>query len=428
MRISGFSSLPFITHVLEADLRIVALIAAIFLYAFLGVPTPDAVSWVEIAVGGLIVCAIGVAGFRQVLGGVYGSARWFVLGQVFLLYGVCAGLIGGLLSGAALGAVLRDLIPFGFMFLPLFFIRLYERDVFRHVLTCLFIVLGCVFSVRTGAFLLGYDFYFGYEALSYLANSPAVLFAALFLCGVGLQRLAQEVSTRSVVIAVVCLTACCIVLIPVVMTAQRASMLAVVVYVVLIFGFMVLCAPRRMMVVGSVVAAIAFVFFDAVISSVLGDAVARIEEKSAMVGDNKRIEDVIAVWDTISGHPLSLLFGNGWGASFASPAVMDIEVYFTHSLLSSMLLKIGVVGLLLCAGYIGALFFALLRMVKAEPVMVLAIVAPLLIDVFLYAAFKSLDFGLLLAMIPVVVLAKGRAEELHPRAPYCMKKHKGESI
>lgn len=55
MRISGFSSLPFITHVLEADLRIVALIAAIFLYAFLGVPTPDAVSWVEIAVGGLIV-------------------------------------------------------------------------------------------------------------------------------------------------------------------------------------------------------------------------------------------------------------------------------------------------------------------------------------------------------------------------------------
>jgi hypothetical protein len=422
MRISGFSSLPFITHVLEADLKIVALVVAVFLYAFFGMPTPDAVSWVEIAVGGLIVCVIGVAGFRHVLGCLHGSVRWFVLGQVFLLYGVCAGLIGGLLSGSALGAVLRDLIPFGFMFLPLFFIRLYEREVFGRVLTCLFIVLGCVFSVRTGAFLLGYDFYFGYAALSYLANSPAVLFAALFLCGLGLQRLAREVSACSLVIAVVCLTACFIVLIPVVMTAQRASMLAVVVYTVLIFGFMVLRAPRRMMVVGSVVAAIAFVFFDAVISSVLGDAVARIEEKSALVGDNKRIEDVIAVWDTISVHPLSLLFGNGWGASFTSPAVMDVEVYFTHSLLSSMLLKIGVVGLLLCAGYIGALFFALLRMVKAEPVMVLAIVAPLLIDVFLYAAFKSLDFGLLLAMIPVVVLAKGAAEELHLRAPYCMKK------
>jgi len=53
---------------------------------------------------------------------------------------------------------------------------------------------------------------------------------------------------------------------------------------------------------------------------------------------------------------------------------------------------------------LGALGVALFRHVFEKPVLVLAVLGPVLIDVFLYASFKSLDFGLLLLMIPAVIL------------------------
>jgi len=106
-----------------------------------------------------------------------------------------------------------------------------------------------------------------------------------------------------------------------------------------------------------------------------------------------------AVWAEVSAHPISLLIGKGWGATFSSPAVADIEVNFTHGLLSSLLLKTGLIGLGLGLVYLGALGRGWLNMFKTHPVIVVALGGPILIDVFLYASFKSLDFGLMLLLL-----------------------------
>jgi hypothetical protein len=134
--------------------------------------------------------------------------------------------------------------------------------------------------------------------------------------------------------------------------------------------------------------------------------------KTQIVGANMRVQEWQAVWAEISGSPLSVTFGQGWGARFASPAVADINVNFTHGLLSSLLLKTGVFGMLLGAAYIMTLLGRLKPYLKTHIVVVFAIAAPIAIDVFLYASFKSLDFGLVLALIPALLYAKGETSPM----------------
>ena len=113
---------------------------------------------------------------------------------------------------------------------------------------------------------------------------------------------------------------------------------------------------------------------------------------------NMRSAEWASVWAEVSAHPINLLSGKGWGATFSSPAVADIDVNFTHGLLSSLLLKTGLIGLVLGVVYLGMLGRSGLKMFKMCPVIIIALGSPILIDVFLYASFKSLDFGLLLLL------------------------------
>jgi len=408
-------------RILRADLRIVAMIAAIFIYAILGSPTPDALSWVEALVGAFLLLVIGIDGIARVLRFVDFRDIWFQAGQIFMVYGLAVGLLGAVISGVQIGAIMRDVLPFGFLFLPLFFIGFYQRGRFERIYMVCFITLGLVFSVRAASPALGFPILVGYEALYYLGNSPAVLFAALFLFGCGVRILSRGINVRNLSFAVLCFTGCVVAVLPIIMTVQRASMAAIVVYMGLAFGILLMRNPKRMVVIGLVIGGLAALIF----GDVIDHAYQTISLKSELVGANMRYEEWAAVWGEISSHPLTLLFGQGWGASFSSPAVADIDVSYTHSLLSSMLLKVGLVGFVLCAGYIGALFYTLLRHFRGREIIVMAIVAPLLIDVFLYAAYKSLDFGLLLGLIPMVICRNFEATGIASKRCVMYEKGKG---
>ena len=49
--------------------------------------------------------------------------------------------------------------------------------------------------------------------------------------------------------------------------------------------------------------------------------------------------------------------------------------------------------------YLFALFKKVWGLILTQPALALALTAPFLIDVFLYASYKSLDFGMLLLLI-----------------------------
>jgi len=126
---------------------------------------------------------------------------------------------------------------------------------------------------------------------------------------------------------------------------------------------------------------------------------AALAHKNMLVGVNMRGQELQAVIAAFDGAWAAVLFGKGWGAAFSSPAVGGVSVNFTHSLLSAMWLKTGLIGLVLSVFYLGALAAGLWRLLGRFPVLALALAGPLLINILFYASYKSLDFGLLLLLI-----------------------------
>ena len=112
-----------------------------------------------------------------------------------------------------------------------------------------------------------------------------------------------------------------------------------------------------------------------------------------------RVQELQAVWEAISSSWFTVAFGQGWGSSFASPAVGGLQVTFTHSLLTYVLFKMGVIGLFLTLIYLFFVFEKLLRLYFIDPVKGNAMLWPLIIPILLYASHKSFDFGMLLTLI-----------------------------
>ena len=55
----------------------------------------------------------------------------------------------------------------------------------------------------------------------------------------------------------------------------------------------------------------------------------------------------------------------------------------------------------LALAYLFRLGSIILELLFYRPVIALALAGPFLIDIFLYASFKSLDFGLVLLLVPL---------------------------
>lgn len=139
--------------------------------------------------------------------------------------------------------------------------------------------------------------------------------------------------------------------------------------------------------------------FLALFPTVLGQLSEMVIGKTQLVGFNRRFEEWQAVWDVISADLATLCFGIGWGNGFASPAVAEIYVTYTHSLLSFILLKTGVIGFILAVAYVATIFDAVIKIYIQNGYRALAYFWPFIIPIFFYASYKSFDFGLLLTLI-----------------------------
>ncbi|MEZ5814475.1 MAG: hypothetical protein R3E13_07160 [Alphaproteobacteria bacterium] len=294
-------------------------------------------------------------------------------------------LIGGVIGGNGPGFIIRDVIPFLFLFLPLFIV-VHNRA----LILCGVLAVGVLFGLRAG---FDVSFLGGGDKLFYLANMPSVFFAAVFFAGAAVSGFAERFNVRAVLKALVFVGLAGVCLLPILETQQRASVGVFVLSMAAVFGVYLWRHPRRVVfVLGVLVLALVLVLPE------LRGVFEALGRKSELVGMNMRAEEWRAVWAEISAHPFSLLVGKGWGATFSSPAVAGIEVNFTHGLVSSLLLKTGLVGAGMGLFYIGALGRGLLNSWREHLVLIVALAGAILIDVFLYASFKSLDFGLMLLL------------------------------
>ena len=132
------------------DYRAICLFAACLIYGIFGSPTPNVIGWPEVVVGGLLALSIGIGRARDAL--LYPATRrfWKSSGHLFLLYGLSVPLCVAVMNGHSLSAVIRDVFPFLFLFLPLFLLPLIRaRPYYFRSTLCAILLIGLLFSLRS---------------------------------------------------------------------------------------------------------------------------------------------------------------------------------------------------------------------------------------------------------------------------------------
>lgn len=383
-----------------SQLRHAALCLALAIYAIAGTPTPEQFSSVEITLAVLLTLSVGIEAALRPFGVGRALPPPLIAGQTLLLYGLFIPVIGGVLNGNTPILILRDIIPFLFFLLPLFCADHVQTLEKRKMLLGAALFIGIAFSVRDGArFLSDFGAHpifqpLAADPLSYLANAPTVLLGALFLTGTAGRIFLESTRLRDLLRSIGLLLLALVPFGVMALSLQRASIGMSAMIFVLWIGGAVLYKPARslrLVVPGALVIAL----FGPFLSGLLE----QLSAKTSAVGFNNRFEEIRAIWTIISGNPLTLLFGTGWGGSFSSPAVGGMNVNFAHSLPAAMLLKTGLAGCFLMIFYLGSFFRPWLNGLRTAPVLALSLAAPLLIDSLLYAAYKSLDFGIILLLV-----------------------------
>lgn len=364
-----------------------AILGAILLYAFTGSPTPNQPGFSEIFIATILLLT-STGGFLNL----HYVKTFNPTGLLFIAYGLSIPLLIAIISGNHAHLILRDIIPFLFLCLPLFFAPFLKHAEFLKYLTFGLLSLGLLFSARSLIDMMGLHFWLGNntDELFYFANSPAVLFSALHLTamgGVWLSRGKIVTGTGSII-------ASALPLFVMAASMQRASLALYALSIIILLGGYFIKSPKRAapLLILTIMAGIA-------VWPLLNEIALMLGQKTELVGMNKRLAEIAVIWNEITIDPLHALFGLGWGGTFISPATDGDRVNFAHGLLSGMLLKTGLIGLSVTIAYLWTFLQKGWKIRNDQHILFFALGCPIAIDVLFYGAYKSLDFGLMLVLL-----------------------------
>jgi len=382
------------------------LFAAIVLYAVAGSPTPDNPGMVEAVLGFFLILAVGTS----LRGGIdLRLSRNFFLKslQVLFLCGLILPTLSGVYFGNDTGLILRDILAFSFLGLPLFLSEKLGQDERTTKILCgLLIFCGLAFALRT--LIPAFNIWIPQGELLYLSNSPLALFAAVFSAGCVWKGL-EDLTRPALIRAAGGLAALALLLAAMLLDVQRATIGAVILTFIILSLFSLIRSPRK-----ALVPLAALIILGAVIYPLLHDTLQVMAQKTSMVGLNMRTQEALAVFNALSAVPETFFIGRGWGSVFSSPAVGGLDANYTHSLLTTMALKGGMILFAFSLLMVLAALYQIFLIFQRDRVQGLALFWPLIIPVFLYASHKSLDFGLLLLMIGVWSV---QGQTLHHTSP-----------
>ena len=366
--------------------------AACAVYGLSGSPTPGDLGFVEIMVAAFLLIAVHPA---SAIESIIKPNRtlWAMAGQALFFYGLTIPFLSGLVRGNDFSLIIRDIIPFCFLLLPLL-MQGWRPDL--PIISGTVAFIGVAFGLRVVWPVISVHGNFigvGYDPL-YLSIAPTISFAAVLCGGAAGWMLYRGLSFRSIIMAGI-LAACA--LLPIaamVVTLQRAGLGLTVMALMALLALGLIRQPARAAAPLLIVVVVALYFIP-----VVGNITESLTHKHILVGNNNRFQEASVVFDSVSASPASVIFGKGWGTTLADPAVGGVVVNYTHNIFTTYLLKTGLMGLLLLVMYLYGLCRPILNLIRIAPLPALALGVPLVIDLTLYASFKSLDFGLILLLV-----------------------------
>jgi len=394
------------SNILTLPVQALGLFCAVILYGLFGSPTPDHPGWPELVIGVLLLVSTGMGSINRLRAFRRGENAFLLSLHILFFVGLIVPTVTGALRGNDTNLMLRDVLAFLFLCLPLFILHPFERDErAEKLLPWVLVFAGLMFAIRT--LLPAFNIWIADGELLYLSNSPLVLFAALYLTAM-LWGLYTNLTLRKFLISLIPLAVIAVILAAMLLDVQRATVAAIAVTLAAFWLTTLTKTPRRV-----IIPTILAIALGSAIYPWLTDTAGAIYKKTSEVGLNSRVQELQAVIHTVTADPVLFFFGTGWGGAFADPAVGLLDVNYTHSLLTTMFLKGGVVLLTLAVFVCLTGLKQIVLIFQQDSRRALTVFWPFIIPIFLYASHKSLDFGLLLLLIGVW---SNRPERLRPPA------------
>ncbi len=392
---------------MKTELKTFLLSATLIIYAFFSSSTPDNIGIAEIAMGGLLIFFVGLRGVIEPAGGFLFIRKKEVPNYIYFVFQLLFYILtiyGLIFNHNTLDNYVRDIIPFIYLFLPLFFLpnMRAQPDYWLHLLVYLISLVGVSYSIRfflidpETVYRIGRTVVFG--DLNYFPMDPAVIFTATFLLTIGIHKIVNG-SLISGSLHLVGGTIAYMSIIAILARAQIALVLiAILINLFLLFGRRMLFSSLIFMIVVGGVGYFGRDFF--------ADVYGLIMQKFISVGLSSRDLEVMAVIDNGLGSNWTFFFGEGWGGLIANPITGYFQTRFVHNFLAYSFFKGGIIGLLLIVVYVFwfiRIYIESLNLLTIASHMTTGIMLAsfnvIIINIIFEGGYKMFSFGLILCAL-----------------------------
>lgn len=380
------------------SMQLPLLMAIVTLYSF-SFAWPKTVGPLEMVIGVLLIGWL----FRAVQNLIYFNKPMVSL--IFFTLLIVPSVIGIFYSDNAIASVMRDVIPYFYITMPLIFLaEPVHEQILKKILKYLPLFLsftGMIFAIREFSYN---DFTALITTSTYLMQSPVVLFTAIFCSLYTIEYFLKQQYRYALMYSIPGLVTVAIVYFTVLRAPIALWLLSIVFYMVI----KKLIWRNVIYIVLGVITIL--VFFEIISYGAIAlkatnygtTSANRFLIKQQEHGANGKIEELILAKELIlhNKNTREALLGKGFGGKWYSPAVGG-KVGFTHSLLTYMILKMGLFGLAVFCIYlfwIIKVFFALMRNIfknNKDPILLLAILGVFSVNIWLEPGYKTLDFGII---------------------------------
>ena len=372
-------------------------------------PYPQSISIIELGVGLLL----GIA-FLTNLFFIQKSPLSFVL---IGLLSICLiwPLFVGVIEGSSLGQISRDLIPFLYLcFASLFLIRKSDAknnffQVLHKNLPWILAVTGVVFALRE---ILPFSEQIiakkgiVWLEMHLLIQSSAVTFSMCFLLLRGCNYIYDRKNIKGIFLVLLST----IPFIGTYLAVMRAPTAFYILCLLLICFIWPVSVVKKTLISSLVI----FIFIVSAGPSQIAPYLENLTNKQKNHGNNGKVEEIVAITERTLDAPNYVQFlGQGWGSSWASPAVQAStkpgkRISYAHSFIAYSILKFGLSGYiisLLLVSLVTYLFFFTWSKVKSfsyDGTVLFSTMPALLIGIFLEPNYKTLDFSLILIILIIL--------------------------
>lgn len=392
---------------MPSKIKYLILATAIICYAVFSLPAPKEYKLPEI-ITAICLIVFGVFNIKETIKFIFRKDNKWELVLFIAVFILAVGLLLiGILNNNPLFDILRDLIPFFYLFFPLLVFSLIDENqlIWRKLTITLLVLSALVMTVRFWSYPESILSELGRNYLPFgkgqFVFEPCTIFSSTLLLTYPLLKNTGLKRIYDTALRILMLTGGLFILSLSVAAIMRGQIILIMISlcIAVIYKISTLEAKERN------VSVIIVIILLTVISLIFNKEIIYFAKiiilKFQYAGFNMKDEEALSVINQAISNPTTLIFGKGWGATFLNPVTGSSEyTRYTHNIFTYFLLKGGIIGVLLLGTYIiwiCKMLFIVFRE-KNIPVL-LAVINTLIIHFMLEGGYKLFSIGLIISIL-----------------------------